>query len=68
MQGPLCLAPRISKLTQLSNNEHLSTDWTLHKLCLFFFSGYATQLLGSQFPDQGLNPGPTAVKPQNLNH
>lgn len=37
MQGPLCLAPKISKLTQLSNNEHLSTDWTLHKLCRWFF-------------------------------
>ena len=37
----------------------------------FFFSsiffGHTTQLVGSQFPDQGLNPG-KAVKAQNPNH
>ena len=36
--------------------------------CLvFLFSGHAVWVLGSQFPDQGLNLAP-AVKPPDPNH
>ena len=40
-------------------------------LCLFFFFFFfflSARLVGSQFPDQGSNPGSTAVKALSLNH
>ena len=33
-------------------------SFVLYCFVLFFFKGWATRLMGSYFPDQGLNPGP----------
>ena len=46
------LFPQVYKMTS-------KTAWpaSLHSCILFFFFGHTMRLAGSQFPDQGLNPG-----------
>lgn len=34
----------------------------------FIFFGHSLQLVESYFPEQGLNPQPSAVRPQSSNH
>lgn len=56
--------------------DHLSFAFSLLLLSLLFdftyyfvgFLGYVTQLVGSQFPDQGLNPRLWHLKAQSPNH
>ena len=47
-----------------SNLSHSQICWGLFSFSssFFFFSDCATRLAGSQFPDQGLNPGPLQWK------
>ena len=47
--------------------KFLTLTITLLGACLFFFY-HALKLVGSQFPDQGLNLGPPAVEGQCPNH
>ena len=53
--GAPCSLPTLHMLVPVSPViSYSSFESTL----LFFFFGCTTQLAGSQFPDQGLNPGP----------
>lgn len=42
--------------------------WGFFVVIFFFFFGYATWHVGSQFPNQGQNPRPLAVAGEGLNH
>ena len=42
--------------------QHKGQVLTWECACYFILLGPAAKLIESQFPDQGLNPGPSAVK------
>ena len=60
----------------LRSVQHMETKLSVGKVCkeqnhihllLFIYFGHTAWLAGSQFPNQGLNPGPCSVSPESQN-
>ena len=59
-------SPLLEQETEARETESLRNIY-IHTLSYWFF-GQAVRLVGSKFPDQGLNPDHPIVEVQSLNH